>query len=323
MSRAMRKSLRRTNWRSMRQNQRRWGRRLVLKCLCVVPCVLCAHDTAVCPAPREGSPKCRTRFTFRRPTREGAASILCDGDGVLRVSFNHDEVGLTQPIAGSGPFPLCRGYPTKWNLDTGNDGDEETRCSEADVNGWRVLRFRRRVGHGKHCYKRVQEAVFDWDFKAKRGKKSMGIVSTFQPTTLRHKVLGDCDPSGYTPRTPRRRLLATFTELRLPRPLRSVFVANPVHTAYEVKDSKCIPKCLVSASAYATCKGHLLAGEERATVIWRRDSGDVEVEIVSFSRSAPSLAGKLIWPLIGSMQKSFFLAGSSIWTTLPKDEMIL
>ena len=55
--------------------------------------------------------------------------------------------------------------------------------------------------------------------------------------------------------------------------------------------------------------GHLLSGEERVTVVWRKGAGGrVDIEIVSFSRSSPSLVGKIIWPLIGRMQTQFFVS---------------
>ena len=171
--------------------------------------------------------------------------------------------------------------------------------SSSSKDGWRILRFHRRVGYGKSCYKRVQNAVLNWDFESQHGRKPMGILSA---TDIDRLI-----DSSYTPT--RRNLLATFTEICLPKPLRSVFNVNPVHVVYDVKDEKSIPKCLFTSMAYATLKGHLLTGEERVTVIWRKGVNDeVDVEIISFSRAAPSIAGKVIWPLIGRMQKQFFLS---------------
>jgi len=146
----------------------------------------------------------------------------------------------------------------------------------------------------------VQNAVLDWDFEAQKGKKSMGILSATDIGSLI-----DVSAQSHT----RRNLLATFTEICLPKPLRSVFNVNPVHVVYDVKDARSIPRCQFTSTAYATLKGHLLTGEERVTVIWRKGMNDeVDVEIISFSRSAPSIGGKIIWPLIGRMQKQFFLA---------------
>mmetsp|Transcript_12396 Transcript_12396/g.18588 ORF Transcript_12396/g.18588 Transcript_12396/m.18588 type:complete len:88 (+) Transcript_12396:2-265(+) len=67
-----------------------------------------------------------------------------------------------------------------------------------------------------------------------------------------------------------------------------------------------IPNNIVSSASYATLDGHLLAGEERVSVILRGNDA-VDVDIVSFSRSAPSINGRIVWPFIGRMQKQFFL----------------
>mmetsp|Transcript_7050 Transcript_7050/g.12772 ORF Transcript_7050/g.12772 Transcript_7050/m.12772 type:complete len:210 (-) Transcript_7050:664-1293(-) len=195
------------------------------------------------------------------------------------------------------------GYPKKEKrylrfhnlLEKATINNDTTLCSSANFNGWRILRFQARVGHGKACYKRLQNAVFNWDFEARKGKKSMGIVSS--AAALKSST------------HQRRNLLATFTEIFLPSPLKSIFVVSPVHVIYEVKDARSVPKCLFSSTSYATLSGHLLTGEERVAVVWRKGMGDeVNIEIVSFSRAAPSVGGKLIWPLIGRMQKQFFLA---------------
>ena len=178
-----------------------------------------------------------------------------------------------------------------------NIDDTTTICNNKTIDGWRVLRFYKRVGYGKSCYKRVQEAVFDWDFTSHTSKKSMGIISAT-----------DCNRSM---NKTRKTLLATFTEIYIPRPLKSVFVINPVHVVYDVKDNQKFTakvNSISSSTAYATLSGHLLSGEERVSVVWNRNKDDVYVEILSFSRAAPSVMGKLIWPLIGGMQKNFFLA---------------
>jgi uncharacterized protein (UPF0548 family) len=142
--------------------------------------------------------------------------------------------------------------------------------------------------------------MLDWDFEACAGNKYMGILSA----ETSKKAVNEAGPSFIA----RRHLLATFTGMNFPKPLKLLFVINPVHVVYEVKDdSHQIPNCLFSSTAYATLTGHLLAGEERVTVVI--DAGDaVAVEILSFSRPAPSIKGKCIWPLIGRMQQQFFLS---------------
>ncbi|KAL7547433.1 hypothetical protein ACHAWF_012066 [Thalassiosira exigua] len=230
-----------------------------------------------------------------------------------------DAVGVTQPVVRNKPFPSCLGYPDETEKHapfhkelesvTNNDDETTTRSSRTDVIGWRILRFHRRVGYGKQCYRQVQNALFDWDFESRTGKKSMGILSATPETSAQFEnlsVRANANSAGFT--RPKRGLLATFTEVTFPGPLKSLFVVNPVHVAYEVKNARHIPSCLFSCTAYATLKGHLLAGEERVTAVWRKGTGEVEIEIVSFSRAADSVAGRLAWPLIGRMQKTFFLS---------------
>ena len=245
------------------------------------------------------------------------------------VSSDHDNdtdgVGITQPVSkgSSDPFPTCLGYPdnTKRHesfhkqLARGIKEDDEisTICCSTNHKGWRVLRFHKRVGYGKQCYKRVQDAVLDWDFDAQEGKKSMGIksVSAKQNKSMLLKLeeRNILSSKGTSFTKPRRSLLASFTEICLPKPFQAMFVVSPVHVSYEVKDARTNLKDLFSSTAYCTLSGHLLSGEERVTVIWRKGAGDeVDVEIVSFSRSAPSMFGKIVWPLMGRMQKQFFLS---------------
>ncbi|GFH44844.1 hypothetical protein CTEN210_01318 [Chaetoceros tenuissimus] len=115
----------------------------------------------------------------------------------------------------------------------------------------------------------------------------------------------------------------------------SMFVMNPVAVVYDLIDESTHDGDLFSSSAYATMKGHLLSGEERVTVILRNDANSqypatstvattatslhfasngvtsdggpyVDVEICSYSKAAPSLLGKLVWPFIGRKQDNFF-----------------
>jgi hypothetical protein len=109
------------------------------------------------------------------------------------------------------------------------------------------------------------------------------------------------------------RRLVTFTAsgLRLPLlPARfqwmvpCLYAINPVAVVYDLVDERG-PATTYSSTAYATVKGHLLRGEERVTVALR-DSGQVDVEIISFSKPAASVKGRLVWPVIGGMQQTFF-----------------
>ena len=104
-----------------------------------------------------------------------------------------------------------------------------------------------------------------------------------------------------------------LVRLRLP----SLFAVNPVAVVYDLVDQRG-PSTTFTSTAYATLRGHLLCGEERVTVALRDgnsnvggiarndDNGWVDVEVLSYSRPAPSALGRLAWPLIGQMQGSFF-----------------
>ena len=119
---------------------------------------------------------------------------------------------------------------------------------------------------------------------------------------------------------------------------RAFYAVNPVAVVYDIVDER-VPTDgsggMYTSSAYATLKGHLLSGEERVTVIMRGDDrvdigsilpatagkvheilshdhasrsngGWVDVEIVSYSKAAPSLLGRIVWPFVGTKQDSFF-----------------
>jgi uncharacterized protein (UPF0548 family) len=150
----------------------------------------------------------------------------------------------------------------------------ETICESGVIDGWRVLRFYKRLGSGEKCYRRLQHAALNWNFESRVGGRSMGIVAA---ATLEQKGKEGQD-SAVT-----RRLLATFTEFRFPRPFKPLFIVNPVHVVRERRDEKGqIDNCVVSSTSYATLQGHLLAGEEKVSVIWRNGAGnEVDVEIIS------------------------------------------
>jgi uncharacterized protein (UPF0548 family) len=79
-----------------------------------------------------------------------------------------------------------------------------------------------------------------------------------------------------------------------------------VQVVYDLVDQRG-PGTTYTSTAYATCLGHWIRGEERVTVK-RNDADDsVEVEILSYSKAADSVMGKLVWPVIGDMQTQFFI----------------
>lgn len=107
-----------------------------------------------------------------------------------------DSVGITATIPVEHDTTLYNKY--------------QTIHTSPDIDGWRVLKFCRRVGTGDKCYKKLRHAVLSWEFESRVGNRSMGII----PATTK---------SNYATRS----LLATFTEVRLP--FQSLFVVNPVH----------------------------------------------------------------------------------------------
>jgi hypothetical protein len=101
------------------------------------------------------------------------------------------------------------------------------------------------------------------------------------------------------------RRLATYTQAGFkwkwaPR----LYVVNPVEVIYDLVDQRA-PGTTYSSTAYATAHGHWLQGEERLSV-FHRDGGDVDVEIVSYSKPQKSLWGRMIWPFVGPLQGQFF-----------------
>lgn len=171
------------------------------------------------------------------------------------LSKTIDRIGITDTI------------PEDDNLSQYIKG--KTTYSIEVIDGWRVLRFGRRIGPGKKCYRRLQQAAFNWRFESRVGKRLVGII----PASQEKRTSRSSDTTN--------RLLATFTEVRFPRPLLSLFVVNPVSVVKEMKDVK-REKCIFSSTSYATLQGHLLAGEERVAVIWRSGlDNEVDLEIIS------------------------------------------
>mgnify|MGYP003310973251 CR=1 FL=1 len=97
---------------------------------------------------------------------------------------------------------------------------------------------------------------------------------------------------------------------------RVAWVVNPVRETYAVSETRKPPAAgepdwrrlpagdAYCAAAYTTLGRHLLAGEERLSVV---DCGDsVVVDILSVSRGRGF--GRLIYPFIGPMQRRFFRA---------------
>jgi hypothetical protein len=41
---------------------------------------------------------------------------------------------------------------------------QELDQTEQIIDGWRVLRYTRRIGKGEECYNRVRDAALNWEF---------------------------------------------------------------------------------------------------------------------------------------------------------------
>jgi uncharacterized protein (UPF0548 family) len=104
---------------------------------------------------------------------------------------------------------------------------------------------------------------------------------------------------------PGSRRLVTYTALPSKGPVR-VVAMNPVGVVYDLVDQRGLDgSTTYTSTAYATLRGHWLTGEERVTVALR-DSGSVDVEILSYSRPSRSWPGRVVWPFVGGMQRRFF-----------------
>lgn len=210
---------------------------------------------------------------------------------------------------------------------------------------WRVLRFRRRVGKGKDCYERCRDAALAWEFQAvgqgmirvegrtslirnKQPSRNQLSPSTSTPSSRRKPMNADQSHEDTTTcssttipnnqhtqqessiqqicSNPGRQLV-TYTSI----PKRGgwmiphLYTINPVTVVYDLVDQRA-PGTTYTATAYATRAGHLLCGEERVTVCHRDRDDGVDVEILSVSRASNSLQGRLVWPFIGRMQRTFF-----------------
>eukprot|EP00978_Attheya_sp_CCMP212_P013235 scaffold33296_cov34-Attheya_sp.AAC.2 len=227
-----------------------------------------------------------------------------------RLEFNHDSVGLTHPLnhpaetdfldsildirrrerpdEDNGKLHSCW-WPPSLDKKTNNPGR------------WRVLKYRCRVGKGQAAYNRVRDAAMAWEFHVST-PRNMGMI----PAT-KHKGALPRGPMGSNTVQP----FVSFTEAKLGPSIGkwkipSLYAINPVAVVYRLLNQR-IHGDIYSSTAYATLNGHLLTGEERVSVLLRGKGEHVDVEIVSYSRAAPSICGRIIWPLIGSLQDQFFV----------------
>lgn len=176
----------------------------------------------------------------------------------------------------------------------------------------KVLRYQLQVGEGMNCYERVRDLALQWEFDSgDKGIKSVQpLPQRYSQQSFRvvHPLEGTTASADRSESRGRR--MVSWTRMG------PLYVLNPVALIYECINQKGSGRdgsgTLYTSCAYATQLGHWLSGEERVTVSLRTSQDafrppPVEVEIVSISRAAPSLMGRLAWPLIGRMQDKFFV----------------
>ena len=146
------------------------------------------------------------------------------------------------------------------------------------LRGLRPLELRRleyvaTLGHGRPCYRRARRQLLEWRMH-EGGDSSVHTRGRID------------DP------------LATLAPM--PHPKRAwCWVLNPCRVT--------VRECGRQASAvgYATLNGHLIAGEERMSVVLDPRSGEVSFRVVSLSRGAGA-HGRLLFPWLGGSQRRFF-----------------
>lgn len=177
----------------------------------------------------------------------------------------------------------------------------------------RVLRYQLQVGEGMQCYERVRDFARKWEFDS--GDKGIEVVESnphgsqySQSFRIHHPLEGTTTSAERSENWGRR--MVSWTKVG------PFYVLSPIAVIYECVNQNGSGRdgagTLYTSCAYSTQQGHWLSGEERVTVAIRETKDHfrpppVEVEILSISRPAPSLMGRLAWPLIGRMQEKFFV----------------
>lgn len=264
------------------------------------------------PKQRQGS-----FLSLAPPTPQKVSSWFWGRGNTAPVQFNHKLVGLTNPclqvqqemsniVTQQHDKAVIAASSTSNAIQKQNMNWWPRRACENLPEQWRVLRLRQAgVGQGMDCYQRVKEAALAWEFKG----SSKGVQPVLSPTSskssctrvLRLEHIGTAVPSALQIWNGPGRRLCTYTCLLGHR----LFQINPVAVVYDVVDQAGPPGTIAfTSTAFATTRGHWLKGEERVTVVLR-DNGQVDLEVLSISQPATAM-GRLAWPMIGGMQRSFF-----------------
>lgn len=267
---------------------------------------------------------------FQRPTTERVSQWFARSS--TTAEFNHDDVGMTNPclhidlLDSNNDAKTAGVVQASSSTTSGNDSRWWPTCSSPPNGGWKCIQLSRRVGWGLSCYNAVRDACLEWTFD---GKENGGIVQVHSHShhaeqyyqrrdsygtgydVVHNMAYGDGNlygPSGESAikiwSGPGGRNLCTFTQVFRSKWLPRLFCVNPVTVVYDLVDQRG-PGTTFTSTAYATDKGHWLRGEERLTVA-HRDDGEVDVEILSYSKHGNSLWGRMIWPFVGPLQGRFF-----------------
>ncbi len=311
---------------------------LSIPLLIVLAVILCLCD-ASSPTTKLFHFQCRRKHSIHHDkARPGIGSLIrLKTPTTERVSqwyrnsksdFNHDDAGMTNPclhidLLDSNEHDVVDVSSSSSSSSASDHNDWWPACPS--FKGWRRIRLSRRVGWGLGCYNTVRDAALEWEFC----NDNVGIVQVHPQQAraeqyyqrrdsygtgydiVHNMSFGDGNlygPSGENAMKiwsgPGGRRLATYTQVFKSKWLPRIYCVSPVTVVYDLVDQRG-PSTTYSSTAYATCKGHWMRGEERLTVA-HRDDGNVDVELVSYSKHGNSLWGRMIWPFIRPLQGHFF-----------------
>lgn len=201
---------------------------------------------------------------------------------------------------------------------------------------WRTIRIRRTVGYGQECYETLRDVILQWEGtivapketadkkKRKESWASIRLLNYLPPMEHPLHFRNSRDDRvmqtsfGNNDHHPPNANVNTCYQIggnlkklvTISKSPGGIWTWNPCQVIYDLVDERYTDKrnhhgLTYTATAYATLKGHLLAGEERLCVAIHDDS-KVEVEVLSYSRATNSVLGKAIFPFVRGMQQRFF-----------------
>jgi len=193
----------------------------------------------------------------------------------------------------------------------GIDGHRKKSQSISPLRGtgwWRIAHQWRDIGHGKETYLEAKRAVETWEhFRVSWPFGGAQVADTQQ----RPPRIGD----GYI-------VLAGFLQFWSINPLRVLYVRESVDTQPRTastphnvqqeqrgqRGTRKLPSKNTRVKSYRVGSGclggHLLAGEERFSIVWDHDTDKVAFEVLSFSRPQ-GVTGTLLYPVTYCLQSLF------------------